>query len=311
MKPGAIPPTTLQLEIVTATDVGRKRLGNEDNFLVAKLGTGEKWTGGGMRHAATTYVATGADGILCAVADGMGGALAGEVASQLAVNWICDLMQQTVQSPQAHALPLHEWLRLVVEQVNLGIHIESQKPEYSGMGTTLTAVGVVDQRLYVAQIGDSRAHLYRNQQIYQLTKDQSLVQQLVDMGVATEEEAEHHPFGNVVLQALGASSWVNVAIHNLELCDGDVIMLCSDGLSGKVRRPRMREILETAGNDLERAATALIEAANAAGGEDNITVLLLRVTGVDIKPARPEIHVPLTEIARHPELPQVTELASL
>jgi protein phosphatase len=146
------------------------------------------------------------------------------------------------------------------------------------MGATFTAVGLFGTTAYFGQVGDSRAHLIRGEQINQITRDQSLVGQLLEAGHITEEEAEHHTYKNVILQALGASPNVNVVIDRLALRDEDTILLCSDGLSNKVRTDEMKATIDRA-DSLKEACETLINLANHRGGEDNITVLIARVSG--------------------------------
>jgi len=140
---------------------------------------------------------------------------------------------------------------------------------------------VKDDKLDLIQVGDSRAYVMRGQQIRLATKDQSLVQQLVDVGQISEEEAETHMFRNVILQALGAQNELTPATARIQIRQGDTLLLCSDGLSGKLRNEEIRRIVSESEN-LEKASSALIAAANDRGGEDNITVVLARFTGDDL-----------------------------
>jgi protein phosphatase len=150
------------------------------------------------------------------------------------------------------------------------------------MGATLTGAAIKDDKLDLVQVGDSRAYVMRGQQIRLATKDQSLVQQLVDVGQISEAEAETHMFRNVILQALGAQNELTPATARIQLRDGDMLLLCSDGLSGKLRNEDIRQIVADAG-DLSAACSALIAEANNRGGEDNITVVLARFSGDDLR----------------------------
>jgi serine/threonine protein phosphatase PrpC len=265
------------------TDVGLMRNGNEDNFLVLDLSSGKSWTALEEEPAeeSLTYP-EGYYGTLLAVSDGMGGALAGEVASRLAVETVRDRMLQL----QAHAvyrhLPFSELLRVALEQANELIHEEGlRNPLHKGLGATFTAVASRGGQAYFAQVGDSRAYLIRQGAMARVTKDQSLVQQLIDAGQITEEEAETHSYRNVILQALGAHPTVSVEVNTLSLHRGDILVLCSDGLSGKLRDEEIAQIvLESA--TYREACRVLIGLANHRGGDDNITVVIAGVAGEDL-----------------------------
>ncbi|HKV37628.1 MAG TPA: PP2C family serine/threonine-protein phosphatase [Blastocatellia bacterium] len=270
------------IEVYAKTDVGLVRSGNEDNFLVLNLSTAETWTPDlvlGEAPPTMTRFAQGHYGTVLAVTDGMGGALAGEVASRLAVESVRDRMLELQASSAYSKFDFNERLRLAVELANLHIHYESlSHAEYSGMGATFTALGLFGATGFFAQVGDSRAYVFRGGTARQITRDQSLVGQLVEAGHLTEEEAEQHTYKNVILQALGASPYINVAVNKLPLRNGDVILLCSDGLSNKIRGEEMMRVIEEAGS-LPNGCDALVKVANQRGGEDNITVMMARVTG--------------------------------
>jgi len=228
----------VDIKLHAQTDIGMVRHGNEDNFLVVDLSTAETWTAEHTSSPPNKLLAfsQGHYGTLIAVSDGMGGALAGEVASQMAVSAVRDRMLQFQATPSFSSFAFHERLRLAIEQANLLINVESQNNvEYTGMGATFTAAGLDGDTAYMAQVGDSRCYLIRNGKIAQVTKDQSLVSQLVEAGHITEEEAEAHTYKNVILQALGAQPRVNVIVDRVRLRRDDLLLLCSDGLSGKVK----------------------------------------------------------------------------
>ena len=149
----------------------------------------------------------------------------------------------------------------------------SSNPEMRGMGTTATLAGISNNKLFIGQIGDSRAYIVRNDTITQVTKDQSLVDQLIALGTITEEEAEKHPQKNVILQALGSQASMQVAATSIELCQNDSLLLCSDGLSGLVKNEEMKSIVQSS-SDLASASKELIDLANQRGGHDNITVII-------------------------------------
>jgi len=153
------------------------------------------------------------------------------------------------------------------------------------MGTTTTAVGVLSDHVYVSQVGDSRAYLIRNGQAVQLTKDQSLMQRLVEAGELTEEEAAQSERRNIILQALGPDAKVKVDLTYQEVRRGDVLVLCSDGLSGQVKKDEIAEIAGRA-QDLPAACDRLIALANERGGPDNITVVIARFDGEGLRDSR-------------------------
>jgi protein phosphatase len=276
------------IAVYAGTDVGVVRTGNEDNFLVLNLSTADTWkpepNATDPDERLTTFDQSHY-GSLIAVTDGMGGALAGEVASRLAVECVRDRMLELQSSPSYAKFPFHERLRLSLELANLYIYqMSTKRPQYAGMGATFTAVGVFDTTAYFGQVGDSRAYLIRNGIPQQITRDQSLVGQLVEAGHITEAEAEKHTYKNVILQALGASPAINVVIDSVELRDMDLLVLCSDGLSNKVRPDEITETVYKAAS-LKEACESLIALANQRGGEDNITVLIAQVSGGRLRPA--------------------------
>ncbi len=276
------------LELHAQTDVGRIRSGNEDNFLVLDLSTATSWTGsdGGQPPDGLRRFEPGPKGAVLVVSDGMGGALAGDVASRMAVETVRDMLAGS-EGEEAGGCgddaPLVECLRNATDYANFAIHRRSQEDSRcSGMGATLTGAAVTGETLDLVQVGDSRGYLIRGAEIKLATKDQSLVQQLVDVGQISQEEAETHMFRNVILQALGAQSELTPVTCRVRLNRGDILLLCSDGLSGKLHAEDMRSIVAASAGDLSAACAALISEANARGGEDNITVVLARFSGDDI-----------------------------
>lgn len=257
------------------TDVGKTREHNEDTFLVADL----------TRRAASLQPEirdheVGARGSLFVVADGMGGAAAGEIASRMAADLIFTHLTSVWgddREPTAQRFAYR--LKEAVELANSRIHVHAKEhPEVRGMGTTATVAGVFGPNLYLAQVGDSRAYLLRQGQITQITKDQSLMQRLVEAGEITEEEAEHSERRNIILQALGPDPRVKVDLTWQPLRRGDMLVLCSDGLSGQVKREEIAEVAAGAPSLLELCAR-LIDMANTRGGPDNITAVAVRFTG--------------------------------
>jgi protein phosphatase len=234
----------------------------------------------------------GEKGLILVVSDGMGGALAGEVASRMAVEEVREMIVGSdTEEPAAgeDEQSLGHYLRNATIYANLKIHHKSQEDSrYSGMGATFTGAAVRDDMLDLVQVGDSRAYIIRGETIKLATKDQSLVQQLVDVGQISEAEAETHMFRNVILQALGAQSELAPVTGRLRIRRGDMLLLCSDGLSGKLRAEDMRRIVLDAQGDLSAACAGLVEEANNRGGEDNITVVLARFSGDDLQEAASE-----------------------
>jgi serine/threonine protein phosphatase PrpC len=234
-------------EHVERTDTGRQRRANEDAYFARSP--------------------------LFAVADGMGGAQAGEVASQMAVTALEPGL------PDGPA-PAEERLAVLARDANAAIHALSRSAEGAvGMGTTLTAAYVDGERLALAHVGDSRAYRLRAGALEQLSQDHSLVEELVRQGKLTHEEADRHPQRSIITRALGPEDEVEVDHQSWPAQAGDVYLLCSDGLTSMVPQARVGDLLRGAAT-LQAAARALIDAANAAGGKDNITVLLFRLEEV-------------------------------
>jgi len=210
---------------------------------------------------------------LFAVADGMGGAQAGEVASGAAI----EVLQDGVPDGPGS---LEERLSGRVREANARIHELAQADDdRAGMGTTLSAVYVGECDLTIAHVGDSRVYLLRDDELERLSRDHSLVDELVREGRLTPEEAEHHPQRSIITRALGPEGSVEVDTATHPARDGDVVLVCSDGLTSMIAEAQVADILR-AQDDLRAAGRALIDAANAAGGRDNITVVLLRIEDV-------------------------------
>lgn len=248
------------------TDIGRRRKNNEDAFVIRDLGRAKTV---GPEGAVGRRV--GPKGLLVAVCDGMGGHNAGEVASSLALETLEEEMQRL-----AVACPRPELFQKAVEEVNRRVWTAaSAHPKLAGMGTTLTAALICPERAIIAHVGDSRAYFVRKGLVAQLTKDQSVAATLVETGQMTEVEVAETPFRHVLLQAIGTREKVAVALDGIALAPGDTLLLCSDGLSGKLDVPDLARIL--AGDDLKACAASLVALANERGGEDNITVVLVRL----------------------------------
>ncbi len=269
----------VSLSLYARTDVGRARTHNEDTFLVADLTTRRSVLAPEVREHQV-----GDKGSLLVVADGMGGAAAGELASAMATKIIYAQMLATwIEGRRSDFRSLMVFLQQSIEAANHEIHQQSlSEPSLSGMGTTLTAAAILGDKVGFAQIGDSRAYLVRQGQVEQVTRDQSLTRRLIDEGRLTEAEAEASPGRNIILQALGPRPSVEVAVSERTARRGDVLVLCSDGLSGVVSPD---EILEIVSRDHDPAVSCegLVELANSRGGPDNITVIVARLNGSGLR----------------------------
>jgi PPM family protein phosphatase len=293
----------VRVSVFGKTDLGLTRDHNEDTFLVADLSAGNA-----SLHPDVRDHAVGPRGSLFMVADGMGGAAAGEVASAMAADVIYRHLSTTwTQDEDVSAARFAYRMKEAVELANQRIYLYAREhPDVRGMGTTVTAAGVLGDELYLTQIGDSRGYLVRNGVTFQLTRDQSLTQRLVDAGELTEEEAEQSERRNIILQALGPDPRVKVDLSHQRLRRGDTLILCSDGLSGVVRREEFAQMVARS-PDLPTLCSALIDLANERGGPDNVTVVAVRFDG-DGLPAADDAdgagyhsyHVPFGETTEEP-----------
>jgi serine/threonine protein phosphatase PrpC len=228
-----------------ASDTGRRRRRNEDNYVVAPP--------------------------LFAVADGMGGAQAGEVASQLAAS--------AVEGGDSDGLQGVDRIDALIQEANRRIFDRaSTDPSASGMGTTMTVALVEGMTVAIGHVGDSRAYLVRDEQMEQLTEDHSLVNELLKSGRLSEEEAQIHPQRSVITRAVGTDPDVDVDGFTIEAEDGDVFLICSDGLTDMVEDEEILEVVHQHRDDLDKAVKGLVAAANRGGGEDNITAVAFRIS---------------------------------
>jgi len=228
-----------------ASDTGRRRRRNEDNYVVAPP--------------------------LFAVADGMGGAQAGEVASQLAAS--------ALEAGDSDGLGGTKRIDALIQEANRRIYDRaSTDPTASGMGTTLTVALVEGMTVAIGHVGDSRAYLVRDEQMEQLTEDHSLVNELLKTGKLSEEEAQVHPQRSVITRAVGTDPDVDADGFTIEAEEGDVFLICSDGLSDMVEDEEILELLHSNRDDLDKAVKALVAAANKGGGEDNITAIAFQIS---------------------------------
>jgi PPM family protein phosphatase len=239
-----------QIQSAALSSVGRVRSGNEDSF--------------GQCAEAGVFV----------VCDGMGGAAAGEVASRLTVDTVLDVVCRT-----GRAAGVRERLSEAIAEANQLVHRRAAADlALSGMGTTLVLLQLTPERAWLAHVGDSRIYLFRRDVLSRCTNDHSLVDEQVRMGQLTPQEAEQSPFRNIITRAIGTQPSVVPEISEMVVESGDVFLLCSDGLIRELSDERIEEILKTT-SDLDAACRQLIDAANEAGGHDNVTCLLARAGG--------------------------------
>jgi PPM family protein phosphatase len=261
-----------EVQAFALSDVGRVRSSNEDSFFIADLTAKTRVEKNGKLR-----FSSGARGSLFAVADGMGGAAAGEMASRIGLRTLYrELQDLSGDLRNGDGNLMQEVLIDSVGSANSRVFETAQRnPEYAGMGTTLTVVLELAGIAVVGQVGDSRAYLLREDGIRQLTRDQSLVAHRVSIGEITEEEARRHPERNILLQALGVRPTVEVALRSFSLRPGDVILLCSDGLHAQMTASEIYSVV-TESVSPEAACADLIELANKRGGPDNITAVLVQ-----------------------------------
>jgi protein phosphatase len=251
----------MKLRCEAVTDVGRKRKGNEDNFCINP------------------------EQKLFVVADGMGGHAAGEVASKVAVDAINEFICLTSGDEEiTWPFGLDEnisydgnRLKTAIRHANRKVlEATKEKSEYEGMATTVAAVLVDGEVANIGHVGDSRIYLWSEGQFTQLTSDHSWINEQIQSGVISVDQARSHPLRNVVTRALGGKPDLVVDIQTRSMKAGDVLLICSDGLTGMVPDEDIARVLEEANGDVEKGATDLVAEANARGGEDNITVVLLK-----------------------------------
>ncbi len=270
-----IPRPGVRLRLAGMSDVGITREHNEDAFAYLDLTTGRT-------HAESHdgLIDVGLRGVVLVVADGMGGAAAGEIASAMAVEAVLDTFRaQWMQGVGRDTDTFVETIRDAADTANHRIFAYAgAHPEHAGMGTTATIAGLLGNSLYLAQVGDSRAYIVRDGVAQQITKDQSLMQQLIEAGEMTPDQAEVSERRNIILQALGPDSTVRPDFTQQPLARGDTLVMCSDGLTTHLRAHDIARIV-TASSDPDDACDQLIAAANADGGHDNITVLVATFDG--------------------------------
>lgn len=287
----------IELAVWGVTDRGRIRKNNEDNLAACDLSSGEVLAGPFEFHRTL-----GPNGVLLLVADGMGGQACGELASQMCSDLTpTHLLDGVRQRRTANRDELGELLARALESANQSILEASRKtPACHGMGTTATAALVRGSSLLVAQVGDSRAYLIRNGEMTQLTRDQTFLNYLVEMGaVDARIEARDDPRRSILVQALGTSERLNVVLTVTEVQNGDRLLLASDGLYGPVGSDEIADIA-AANTDLEARCRSLVEVANSHGGPDNITLILADVSGPPASDAAAPVKVEALSV-RKPE----------
>jgi len=250
----------MEIKAYGLTHVGRQRQHNEDSYLVAD------------------------EAKLFLVADGMGGHAAGEIASRIAVDSISEFILHTKEDDGTwpHAYDEHfkrstNRLMAAVRLANTRV-LEAMRKDarLRGMGTTVVACLADGETMSVAHVGDSRAYMIRNNQLQRITNDHSWVFEQVQAGMLTEAEAEKHPLRNVITRALGGALQVTPDASEIEVKEGDVFLLCSDGLTGMVPEDEILKVVTQSNGDLEKACQKLIEEANERGGLDNVTAILVK-----------------------------------
>jgi protein phosphatase len=242
--------TDVRYAVAALSDCGSKRPSNEDAF--------------GFSAEDGVYV----------VCDGMGGAAAGEIASSMAVNEVLRLLGE-----RDGAAPLEEAVEEAIRAANEAIHSRAEGDfQLNGMGTTLAGLVTEGKRVLVFNVGDSRSYLLRKGKLEQISQDHSLVEEQVRMGRITADEALRSPLRNVITRALGTQPEVEPDLFELKAEAGDIFLLCSDGLTGEVPDAQIESLL-AADLPLDQLCANLVDAANQAGGHDNITCLLVRAEG--------------------------------
>ncbi len=255
-------PPTMKVEFVAATDVGRRREHNEDSYLTM--------------HFERCHLDKTEALLILAVADGMGGHAAGEVASKLCLQVFSSHLLKAIQDwLNFSETNWHEALKSATFEANRQVFAEAQAMR-NNMGTTLTVTVICGNKVFFANVGDSRGYLLQSEKLKQITKDHSLVQQYVDAGLLTPEQARWHPQRNIITQAVGIEPTVQVDTFELNLQRGDLVLVCSDGLVDMVDDSEIERVLLSE-PDLKLAAQTLIKLANEAGGDDNITLAIAKI----------------------------------
>jgi len=293
MESSPSPALPIHLEVAARTDRGLERDGNEDSLLVSASGA----TGRALARGDRADL-VGPTWVTLAVCDGMGGAAGGEVASRCAADVIGEVL---AARPLPSRDALGRQLVTAVEEASRRVFAAARADRaLHGMGTTATVCALRGDVLFVAQVGDSRAYVLRGDRLTQLTRDQTLATFMVERGQLLPEEVPDFPLGHVILQAVGTSDRVEVDLIEARLARGDVLLVCSDGLTGPVPDEVIRRTLREAPTP-EAAVEALVARANEAGGPDNVTCIVARIGGEGLPPASGADEVPHAKACFAPE----------
>jgi serine/threonine protein phosphatase PrpC len=263
------------------TDIGKVRQVNEDQFLIADLLKSMLIHHTSLSHDDHTRLFGNSQGPLLLVADGMGGHAAGKEASTIAVQSLARYVLNTLpwffRLQESQENDLKEELKAALEACQRSIEVAVEgSPERRGMGTTLTMAYIIWPRLYVVHVGDSRCYLFRHARLEQITTDHTMAQQLVEQGTLTAEQAEGSRWSHVLWNCLGGGSHiVYPEVYKATLAVGDTLLLCTDGLSGRVAHEKIVDVLQE-DHGAEETCRRLVSAANEAGGRDNVTVIVAR-----------------------------------
>ena len=281
----------IEVNAFGASDVGRVRKNNEDNFVICNLTTAEV----GLTPSVRNHI-LGDRGSLFMVADGMGGEASGEVASQICTLTVPKRLYDNLKSSgQVSETNFVLMLQESIEYANQVIHQKAQEnPIYRGMGTTATVAALFGPYLFVAQVGDSRAYLVRNGELTQLTRDQTFLNYLKEIGVEVPADPEKDSRRSILTQAVGSTESLHVKVTYTKVYQGDNLLLCSDGLYNMV--PATDILASVWGTEsLAKKCQSLIDQANAKGGSDNITVVMGEFSGAGLPPADPSAAVEVKE----------------
>jgi protein phosphatase len=278
----------LSVEAHAISHIGKIKKNNADNYLLLDSANSKALTSSQESNeftVETLRINIEPNGIILAVSDGTGVAFTGRDASKIAVETviskISDKDSDTVIAKDYSSQTLADKLYEASVEANNKIYQEGipYRSSFADMGATFTGAAITDEAIDFVQVGDSRAYLVRDAQLYQLTKDQTIVQQLIDKQEITVEEAKSHPLKSIVLQILGAQNQVYPVVSSLIPCRDDIFLLCTDGLSNKVSGLEMIRIVLENSEDLKLGTEQLVNKANENGGEDNITVILAKISG--------------------------------
>jgi len=250
------------MEYYAQTDIGKKYKHNEDAYALPELSEKYNLNSSDIKNKGDLFV-------LC---DGIGGLNAGEIASELTAKWI---VKDYYHLPDGNNFPRE--LEQIIKSVNTKIYNLSEEHEsYQGMGTTAVAVLFYENKTFICSVGDSRVYIFRNKQLIQITEDQSEVWQLYKAGEISKDELRFHPRNNIITMAVGAYHDIDVQRYEHDIKNGDIFLLCSDGLSDMVGDQEIRDILSKK-QSAKKIAGHLVDAANNYGGKDNITVIVIKV----------------------------------